>query len=156
METLRLQLQSSVKPEQLKERVEQIVQKEVEERVRTIHQVMQQQQMSDSGSSATTNQLAQQMQYMEKKLKIADEKNEALKNLLSGKDEEIERALQQKVALTNLFENDLMQMTEKIIGNIRGIRSQDDIQQTQSDMMNLQKLIGVSFQALKGSMASKL
>ena len=41
METLRLQLQSSVKPEQLKERVEQIVQKEVEERVRTIHQVMQ-------------------------------------------------------------------------------------------------------------------
>ena len=117
---------------------------------------MQQQQMSDSGSSATTNQQAQQMQYMEKKLKIADEKNEALKNLLSGKDEEIERVLQQKVALTNLFENDLMQMTEKIIGNIRGIRSQDDIQQTQSDMMNLQKLIGVSFQALKGSMASKL
>jgi len=58
METLRLQLQSSVKPEQLKERVEQIVQKEVEERVRTIHQVMQQQQMSDSGSSATTNQQA--------------------------------------------------------------------------------------------------
>ena len=157
METLRLQLQTSVKPEQLKERVEQIVQKEVEERVRTIHQVMQQQQqMSDSGSSATTNQQAQQVQYMEKKLKIADEKNEALKNLLSGKDEEIERVLQQKVALTNLFENDLMQMTEKIIGNIRGIRSQDDIQQTQSDMMNLQKLIGVSFQALKGSMASKL
>lgn len=63
-------------------------------------------------------------------MKIAEEKNEALKNLVSGKDEEIERVLQQKVALTNLFENDLMQMTEKIIGNVKVIRSSDDIQQT--------------------------
>jgi len=45
---------------------------------------------------------------MEKKLKISEEKNDALKNLLTSKDDEIERVLQQKVALTNLFENDLL------------------------------------------------
>lgn len=33
------------------------------------------------------------MQYIEKKLKIAEEKNDALKNLLSGKDDEVERVL---------------------------------------------------------------
>jgi len=34
------------------------------------------------------------MQYMEKKLKISEEKNDALKNLLTSKDDEIERVLQ--------------------------------------------------------------
>lgn len=33
------------------------------------------------------------MQYMEKKLKISEEKNDALKNLLTSKDEEIDRVL---------------------------------------------------------------
>lgn len=60
---------------------------------------------------------------MEKKLKISEEKNEALKNLLSSKDDEIERILQQKVALTNLFENDLLQMTDKLIGSIKTVRT---------------------------------
>ena len=85
------------------------------------------------------------MQYMEKKLKISEEKNDALKNLLTSKDDEIERVLQQKVALTNLFENDLLQMTDKLIGNVRSVRSQDELSQMSNDLQNLQKLIAVSF-----------
>lgn len=92
---------------------------------------------------------------MEKKLKIAEEKTDALKNLLTSKDDELDRVLAQKVALTNLFENDLLQMTDKLISNARGLRSQEDIQQLGNDMQNLHKLIGVSFQALKGSMMTK-
>ena len=82
---------------------------------------------------------------MEKKLKISEEKNDALKNLLTSKDDEIERVLQQKVALTNLFENDLLQMTDKLIGNVRSVRSQEELSQMSNDLQNLQKLIAVSF-----------
>jgi len=92
---------------------------------------------------------------MEKKLRISEEKNEALKNLLGSKDDEMERVLQQKVALTNLFENDLLQMTDKIIAGVKGVRSQEELGQMAGDLQNLQKLIAVSFQALKGSMAQK-
>lgn len=60
---------------------------------------------------------------MEKKLKISEEKNDALKNLLTSKDDEIERILQQKVALTNLFENDLLSMTDKLIDGVQQVRS---------------------------------
>lgn len=78
-----------------------------------------------------------------------------MKNLLTSKDDELDRVLAQKVALTNLFENDLLQMTEKLIGSSRQVRSQEDITQLSNDMQNLHKLIGVSFQALKGSMMTK-
>lgn len=71
---------------------------------------------------------------MEKKLKISEEKNDALKNLLTSKDDEIERVLQQKVALTNLFENDLLQMTDKLIGNVRSVRSQEELSQMSNDL----------------------
>ena len=82
---------------------------------------------------------------MEKKLKISEEKTEALKSLLTSKDDELDRVLAQKVALTNLFENDLLQMTEKLIGNSRQVRSLEEITQLGNDMQNLHKLIAVSF-----------
>lgn len=34
---------------------------------------------------------------------------------MRAKDEELERTMQQKVALTSIFENDLLQMTDKMI-----------------------------------------
>ena len=61
-------------PDNLKERVEMIVQKEVQERMR---------QMDSNG----------QAQFLEKKLKLAEEKTDALKNLLTSKDDEMERIL---------------------------------------------------------------
>ena len=89
IEQLQVQLRQAIRPEQIKERVEQIVQREVEERVRHLS--------GDSGSSLAEPKAGQaqqqQLQYVEKKLKISEEKNEALKNLLSSKDEEIERVL---------------------------------------------------------------
>ena len=99
------------------------------------------------------NQIAnnQQVQFLEKKLTLAEEKNEAMKNLIQSKDEEIENSLTQKNALTNLFENDLMQITEKLIGHMRNVKSQDDLMQTQNEVINLQKLIALCFQAIKGS-----
>ncbi len=41
-------------------------------------------------------------------------------------------------------------MTEKLIASVRAVRSQDDLAQTGNDLVNLQKLIAVSFQAMKG------
>ncbi len=124
MQEIKMQLQNSIRPESLKERVEQIVQREVEERIK---QWQLQNQGGDSGGSLEggsqqrTASLQQQAQYLEKKLKISDEKNDALKSLLQTKDEEIERVLSQKVALTNIFENDLLQMTDKLITHSRGV-----------------------------------
>ena len=74
---------------------------------------------------------------MEKKLQLAEETNDALKNLITSKDDEIEKSFSQKNALTNLFENDLIQMTEKLIGSLRIVRSQEDLAQTQTDLINL-------------------
>jgi hypothetical protein len=39
---------------------------------------------------------------------LAEDKTDALKNLLTSKDDEIERVLNQKMALSSLFENDLL------------------------------------------------
>jgi len=51
----------------------------------------------DSGCSLVdgrpSSSQMQQLQYMVKKLKISEEKNDALKNLLTSKDDEIERIL---------------------------------------------------------------
>lgn len=58
---------------------------------------------------------------------LAEEKNEALTNLITSKDDEMEKSFTQKNALTNLFENDLMQITEKLIGSMRTVRTQEDL-----------------------------
>jgi hypothetical protein len=42
-------------------------------------------------------------------------------------------------------------MTDKLVNNVRGVRSSEDLQQMQTDLMNLQKLIAVSFQAMKST-----
>lgn len=65
---------------------------------------------------------------MEKKLKLSEEKTDALKNLLTCKDDEMERVIHQKTALTTLFENDLLQMTDKLINNMKIVRNSDDLQ----------------------------
>lgn len=67
--------------------------------------------------------------YLEKKLKLAEDKNDALKNIILSKDDELERVLQQKTTLTSLFENDLLSMTDKLIGNVRGVRTGEDLSQ---------------------------
>lgn len=90
------------------------------------------------------------MLFIEKKLRLSEEKNDALRNLLVSKDEEAEKAWQQKAALTGMFESDLAQMTEKLVANVKGVRTSEDLLQMQNDLVNLQKLISVSFQALKG------
>jgi hypothetical protein len=41
-------------------------------------------------------------------LKIAEERNEKLLYQIRSKDEETERMLQQKIALTSIFESDLL------------------------------------------------
>jgi 16S rRNA G527 N7-methylase RsmG len=46
-------------------------------------------------------------------------------------------------------------MTEKLIAGARAVRSQDELAHMTADLVNLQKLIAVSFQALKGSLATK-
>ena len=137
IQELQIQLQNSIRPETLREKIEGIVQREVEERLR----------MGDSGSSSNNT-----VQFLEKKLKIADDTNDSLKTLLHSKDDETERILAQKVALTNIFENDLLQMTDKVITQTKNVRTQEELEQVAADMMNLQKLIAVSFQALKSSM----
>ena len=38
---------------------------------------------------------------------------------MRGREEELERMLQQKVALAQIFEGDLLQMTEKLIAQAR-------------------------------------
>ncbi len=52
---------------------------------------------------------------MQRKLRASEDKAEILTNVLRGKDEEMARFLSQKVALTQIFETDLMQMTDKLI-----------------------------------------
>jgi hypothetical protein len=68
------------------------------------------------------------VQFLEKKLKLSEDKNDALKNLINSKDEESDKIFQQKNALTSLFENDLIQTTEKLIGGMNNIRTQDDLE----------------------------
>lgn len=136
IEDIKRQLESSIGQDKLKEKIETIVQREVETRVK---------------QQTSKNTQNQQLQFIEKKLKLAEDKNEALKNLITSKDEELDQSIQQKNALTNLFESDLIQTTEKLIGSLRNVRTQEDLQQTQTDLINLQKLIAVSFQAMKGT-----
>jgi hypothetical protein len=59
------------------------------------------------------------------------------------------------VALTSIFESDLLSMTDKIISGAannqqRGATNNNGV--IVHDLKNLQKLIAVSFQALKSSM----
>lgn len=69
---LREQAEEAVRPEQLKERVEQIVQREVEERVRLLQQAMQVQmqqnqlQQNQQPQVVENTNAVQQVQYMEK------------------------------------------------------------------------------------------
>ena len=96
------------------------------------------------------------LEEFEKKLRLADEQAESLKQAVRSREEEIERTMQQKVALTSIFESDLLQMTDKII---QGANTYNQRSSTNGnggvivqDLVNLQKLIAVSFQALKSSM----
>ena len=90
------------------------------------------------------------LQFLEKKLKLSEDKNLALTSLLGSKDEELDKSYQQRGALSSLFENDLSQMTDKLIQSVVQVRSQDDLSKMEGDLKNLQKLIAVSFQAMKG------
>lgn len=60
--------------------------------------------------------------------------------------------LQQKVALVGIFEGDLLQMTDKLIhAATAGPKAGPAMA---ADLASLQKLIAVSFQAMKSSMGS--
>ena len=52
---------------------------------------------------------------MERRLRQAEGQAEQLLHANRQKDEELERVMQQKVALTSIFESDLLGMTEKMI-----------------------------------------
>ena len=67
--------------QQLQEKIDSIVQKEVAKSV-------------GGGGGGGDRMTMQQVQYMDKQLKVADEKNEALKRLIQQKDLEIERQMQ--------------------------------------------------------------
>jgi len=61
----------------------------------------------DSGSSSVN---ARGTSNAEKRLKLAEEKNEALSTLVKQKEEEMQKFIHQKNTLTALFERDLLEM----------------------------------------------
>ena len=76
-------------PSNLKSRVDEVVQREVKERMKTIMS-----SEGDSGGSLENKtKPGQNNQVLESKLKLAEDKNSALKNLLQQKDDEIEKVL---------------------------------------------------------------
>ncbi len=90
------------------------------------------------------------LEEFEKKLRLADEQAESLKQAVRSREEEIERTMQQKVALTSIFESDLLQMTDKIIQGANTFNQRSSTNNTNGgvivqDLVNLQKLIAVSF-----------
>jgi hypothetical protein len=95
---------------------------------------------------------------LERRLRQAEGQAEQLLVANRQKDEELERVMQQKVALTSIFESDLLGMTEKMIAAQSAAQGRGQTQHQQhssvnvQDLMNLQKLIAVSFQAIKSSM----
>ena len=47
---------------------------------------------TSNSSNSNMNASAQQLQFLEKKLKLAEEKNEALKSLITSKDDENDKS----------------------------------------------------------------
>ena len=110
----------------------------------------QQRQGGDSGGSQQQIMQPHLMDEMAAKLRQAEDEREQLRGIAKSRDIEIERMLNQKVALISIFESDLLSMSDKVINtSIKKGVNQDVVVQ---DLLNLQKLISVSFQALKSSM----
>lgn len=86
-----------------------MVQQEVEKRLKTLQKV-------DTNRSQA-----------EQRLKMSEDRNEALTSLLKQKDQDLDKTVHHRNTLSALFESDLTNMANKIQQGLQQVRTENDL-----------------------------
>ena len=79
--------------------MDEYIQREIEDRMRVL---------------STNDGAAKQAIVMEKKLKMAEDRYEAMASLLKQKDEDLDKTVHHRNTLSSLFESDLTNMASRV------------------------------------------
>lgn len=100
----------------------------------------------------------EKVKYFEAKLEEMEKEKRALSSTLEAKQSKIDHMLkggadettnQKRSEVSHLFEKDIIALSENIIGQLVQNQEQYTAQHIQQDIHSLQKLISVSFQAIR-------